>query len=149
MTKSMMKQLDTKINMAPQGKSIKKLPNQFVRHIAQTWNEEVSSIRENGGKYFQANYVEIKYENLHATPVSIIRALFQLLNVDSDDDIIEKCLKQSEFKIMSGGRKKGQLNNKSFFRKGIVGDWVNVFDDENLLNFNRMAGLLLSKLKYM
>jgi glycosyltransferase involved in cell wall biosynthesis len=147
-TKRMMKELDNHIKIINSGESIKELPNQFIANIAKTWTEEVSICREHGKRYFNENYMEIKYEDLHLSPITVIRELFRLLEVNSGNDVIEHCIKKAEFKVMSGGREKGQLNNKSFFRKGIIGDWKNVLNDKNLACFYSTAGFLLKRLKY-
>jgi hypothetical protein len=45
-------------------------------------------------------------------------------------------------------RKRGQEDSSSRSRKGIVGDWKNVFTEEDKSGFKEIAGDLLIKLGY-
>ncbi len=44
------------------------------------------------------------------------------------------------FAKLSGGRKPGQENAGHFYRKGVIGDWRNHFNEENVAIFKEIAG---------
>jgi hypothetical protein len=48
---------------------------------------------------------------------------------------------------LAGGRKRGQ-EATSFFRKGIAGDWKNVFTEQDKRDFKTVAGDLLIEIGY-
>ena len=52
------------------------------------------------------------------------------------------------FRKLSGGRKRGQENVKSHYRKGVPGDWRNHFSDAHVRYFKEHFGDLLIKLGY-
>ena len=58
--------------------------------------------------------------------------------------IVEK----NNFKNLSGGRKKGEEDKKSHFRKGIAGDWKNYFDKDVLAMFNETYPNYVKRLGY-
>jgi hypothetical protein len=52
------------------------------------------------------------------------------------------------FQSLAGGRKQGEENIKSHFRKGRPGDWVNHFNDEHKALFKELYPDILIKLGY-
>ena len=52
------------------------------------------------------------------------------------------------FKKLSGGRKPGEENRKSHYRKGKAGDWANHFSEDHRAYFKEKFGDLLIKLGY-
>lgn len=52
------------------------------------------------------------------------------------------------FSTLAEGRKQGQENSKSHFRKGIAGDWANHFNTEHRAYFKKNYNDLLLKLGY-
>jgi hypothetical protein len=124
------------------------LPDGFVAHIASTWKKEVEMCRNDGKKLFGRNYFELRYEDLHADPTPVIKKLFDHLKVRTSSGTVKTCLKKTDFKILTGGRERGFQDHRSFWRKGIVGDWKNVFDEKNIATFRDIAGELLDELGY-
>lgn len=54
----------------------------------------------------------------------------------------------SQFSKLSGGRKPGEEDNKSHYRKGVHGDWVNHFNKGHIRQFKENYNGLLMKLGY-
>ena len=92
-------------------------------------------------------YHEVRYENLHANPADEVRSLFRFLGVRADDIAVQSCVQQASFRALTG-REPGVEDPDSHYRKGIIGDWRNHFDDETLRQFDAVAGSLLSELGY-
>ena len=62
--------------------------------------------------------------------------------------LVEHCVEEGSFSRLSGGRRQGQEDRDSHFRKGLVGDWSNHFDDAARAAFEAAAGALLEQLGY-
>lgn len=54
----------------------------------------------------------------------------------------------NRFSNYAGGRKKGQADEKSHYRKGEAGDWVNHFTPEHVQRFKELYGDVVVKLGY-
>ena len=57
-------------------------------------------------------------------------------------------MRSASFERLSNGKTPGEEDSSSFFRKGIAGDWKNVFTDRDKLVFKEEAGGLLVMLGY-
>ena len=61
--------------------------------------------------------------------------------------IIQKAVENFEFSKLAQ-RKQGVEDNRSFYRKGISGDWTNYFSEADLSYFYQTAGGVLDWLGY-
>jgi hypothetical protein len=61
---------------------------------------------------------------------------------------LEKIVRANDFSVKSGGRKPGEEDLNSHFRKGIAGDWKNHFNQQHIDYFKEQYGDLLIKLGY-
>ena len=80
----------------------------------------------------------------------IVRRVF-LLNLAIDKMPAERLLgivHQHRFEKSSGGRRQGEENKSSHYRKGKPGDWKNHFNEEHKKYFKEKYGDLLIKLNY-
>ena len=128
---------------------LKKFPtfNLFIEHFAETWRAHITGML----KFGAANpdrYLEFRYEDLHRNPEPTVRALFEFLGVDADDDVVTECTHAASFERLTGGRKIGQEQAGAHMRKGVVGDWRNHFDETSRAIFRQHAGDLLKQLGY-
>lgn len=98
----------------------------------------------------------MKYETLLADPVpnfaKVLRHIGIHKNVDSLAGVI---VERNRFerlsmgkRIWENGRKPGQENNNSHFRKGITGDWKNYMKPAHIQKFKEIAGHQLIELGY-
>lgn len=58
------------------------------------------------------------------------------------------CVYDQRFEKYAGGRKKGETDNSSHYRKGQAGDWRNHFDDVHVEAFKARYGDLVERLGY-
>jgi hypothetical protein len=100
-----------------------------------------------GGRWVPNRYLEVRYEDLHDSPMDHTRRILRFLEVSAADDIVRACVHRASFRALSG-RDAGDEDPSSHFRKGIVGDWVNRFDETTLRRFEAVAGPLLHELGY-
>ena len=67
----------------------------------------------------------VSYDRLIAEGPSYLSALLTKKPFMVEAEIIQAAYEKFSFKNMSGGRRAGSEDQKSFFRKGISGDWRN------------------------
>ena len=76
------------------------------------------------------NVIHTSYERLRATPVDEMERLLAWLGLGSAGTNIELLVESHSFDRQTS-RRAGEEKTSSFLRKGIVGDWKNVFDDSS------------------
>ena len=94
-----------------------------------------------------------KYEDFKESPVSQLRTLTEYLGADVTPERLEAAVEKNSFanrtKSRSGKlRSPGQSDNQQFERKGIVGDWRNLFNQEARRLFCDHEGETLVALDY-
>lgn len=128
------------------------LEMKFIKGILQdlqSWN------------YSYPHILQIKMEDLIENPNEIFTKIFHFLELldetlppfrhKSKKIPLEQLLFEiynNKFSKNAQGRKRGEENIKSHYRKGIVGDWVNHFNEEHIKYFKKNYNDLLIKLKY-
>ncbi len=90
----------------------------------------------------------LSYEALQAAPDRTLAAVLDHLDTAHDEALRERMIRGASFEASSGGRAAGVEDASRFQRKGIVGDWRNVFTDEQTRTFSELAGPLLVELGY-
>lgn len=90
------------------------------------------------------NSLDVTYEQLIADPFGQTIRLFNFLGLDSRPEVVRSCVDACTFAKLSGGRRQGEEDVRSFFRKGEVGDWKNWFTPEQESVFEQRAGELMS-----
>jgi len=78
----------------------------------------------------------VSYDKLLVDGPSYLTSIFSQAPLNVDPEIIMDAHERFSFKNMSGGRKSGSENQKSFFRKGISGDWANYFTESEAKIFD-------------
>ncbi len=122
-------------------------PDGWLESIARKWNVRVGDAVRNGPALLGADYAEVRYEDLLERPEEEIERLLKFLGAEADGQTVERCVGAARFEKLAGGRKRGQ-EAVSFFRKGIAGDWKNVFTEKDKRDFKAVAGDLLIELGY-
>ena len=112
------------------------------RHPGFSWTRFVDAWRDRPGVLYTS------YEALRADGAG---ELARLANALASDTLTREraagIVDAFSFERMAG-RRVGQENIHSFLRKGVVGDWVNVFDREARQLFHHYAGPALVALGY-
>jgi hypothetical protein len=119
-----------------------------LRKLAAEWAARVGRAVEDGPVLFGRNYNEVRYEGLLKRPEEEVRRLLEFLGAEATDETVRRCVESASFERLSRGRERGQEDPSSFFRKGVSGDWCNVFTEEDKRIFKELAGGLLIKLGY-
>jgi hypothetical protein len=116
--------------------------------IAAGWSIEVGKAVEDGPALLGENYVEVRYEHLLQRPEEEVRRLLEFLGADASEEVVERCVELANFETWTKGRERGQEDSTAFLRKGVAGDWRNVFTEDDKRVFKRAGGELLIKLGY-
>jgi hypothetical protein len=121
---------------------------QRLRAIAESWRTQVTRAMHDGPRLLGDNYAEARYEDLTEAPEREVRRLLEFLGAASDDETVKRCVSRESFERRARGRARGQEDSTAFLRKGVAGDWKNVFTEENRRVFEAAAGGLLVDLGY-
>lgn len=119
----------------------------FLEAKTELWSVDVERALAFGARA-PGRYREVRYEGLHRDLTAELRPLLSYLGVADGEALIEGCRASGAFKALSKGRDPGETDPTSHFRKGIVGDWSNHFDQRAKAVFEQRAGELLRGLGY-
>ena len=111
------------------------------RHPRFTWSEFVDS-------WIDKDVATVKYEDLlEDAPGELYRSILEVSGKRSDASRLGEIVERYSFENLAK-REPGQEDKRSFLRKGIAGDWRNLFDREAREVFNYYAGETLIRLGY-
>ena len=116
--------------------------------IAKNWADMVERARNDGAKLLDSRYAEVRYEDLLARPVEEVGRLLRFLGAAADGETATRCVESASFERWSKGRERGREDSRAFLRKGVAGDWKNVFTENDRRAFEEAAGGLLMDLGY-
>jgi hypothetical protein len=128
--------------------------------IVQIENKNVDGldfIDHEGVKYSCDNALEwlanhrvakVRYEDLMSDPILCLRTSFLAVGVEIDNKKIHDVSSKLQFSIFSSGRRRGEEDKKSHFRKGVSGDYVNYFNGLHKAICKQRIGHHLIKLGY-
>lgn len=119
----------------------------FVEAFAAAWADYVDR-----GLLFAAAHPErcltLTYEALMTGPVPVMTLVYQFLGADTDPELVRQCVGAVTFARLTGGRKRGEEDRESLFRRGVAGAWREYFDASAHAAFERIAGPQLRRLGY-
>lgn len=102
--------------------------------------------------YSLSNVMEFKMEKMTAEPDDTFLEIFRFLGLlDARSISITRLLRivhDNSFSKKAGGRRSGEEDVKSHYRKGVAGDWVNHFTKRHIEYFKEHYNDLLVKLGY-
>jgi hypothetical protein len=116
--------------------------------MAAEWAARVGRTVEDGPALLGDNYSEVRYEDLLERPEAEMARLLGFLGAEAGPGTVRRCVGAASFERLSRGRKRGEEDATSFFRKGVAGDWKNVFTERDREVFKEKAGELLVGLGY-
>jgi len=117
----------------------------YARAYGQGWAKRIKEARGLGkGRH----YTEVRYEDLHADAEAQSARLFSFLGADSTPETVRKAIETASFEKLSGGRKRGQEDPASHYRRGEVGGWADVLTPAEVEAFEAEAGPMMDTLGY-
>lgn len=120
----------------------------FMEASAKEWSLRVSLARKVGKLMPQDKYFELRYEDLLDDTPGKLTQVLAFLGADASEAVVRRCVEQSAFDRNANGRKQGEADVTSFFRKGVAGEWRTELTREQIATFNKIAGPLLKELGY-
>ncbi len=128
--------------------SPEKMDNQ-LRQFLGDWSNHVSSWLQN-----DMRKLIIRYEDMSHHPLPTFQHIARFLGLPSDADSVKAALLNCQFKTVQQQESEYGFNEKppkatSFFRKGIVGDWVHHLDDSQVNAIINCHHSIMKKMGYL
>ena len=114
----------------------------FAEFVAHDWSRSIDAAKRFGEKNPTA-MLEVRYEDLLSEPATEVRRIFSFLDVEVSQKLIERCCRDASFESLSGGRRTGEEDRSSHFRKATKGQWREELSDQTLSKFQSIAGTQL------
>jgi hypothetical protein len=112
-----------------------------ISKTAEAWRHETQTaqiyLRE-----IPAQFIEVRYEDLHADPSENYRRIFDFCGIPHDTKLLQSIYQATDFKLNY------TPDERHFRRGGRVGDWKQQFSVWDAFAFNRVAGDQLVALGY-
>ena len=108
------------------------------------WRDAIRAQMEYADNY---GIFTVCYEELLSNGSILVGKILEFLNLPTDIETNEKMLHTSSISFLTG-RKEGQEDQNSFYRKGVSGDWRNHLTESGQALFKSLAGDLLIRLGY-
>ncbi len=102
----------------------------YFKSHARAWNRIASIFHERGELLYGDNYLLVRYEDLLQEPREQVSRLFAFAGLSHDPELVADVVEKASFKNLSRGRKAGEQDSSSFYRKGVAGDWKNYLSPE-------------------
>lgn len=121
-----------------------------LRQIMGSWSDHVQSWTEQT----EIPVHVVRYEDLIEDSFLYFKEAIQFIGIKKSDDQIKKAILKSDFNILSkqekeSGFKEKMIKSKSFFRKGLVGDWENHLNKEIVQDIIENHQLVMRKYNYI
>jgi hypothetical protein len=121
---------------------------QRITALARSWRTNVSRAIAIGRDRLGDRYTEVRFESLVNDPIRELQRLTRFLGADARRGPVARCVELARFEHFSDGRPAGIEDSKAFARKGVVGDWEEVFTERDRRLYENEAGELLDELGY-
>jgi hypothetical protein len=108
---------------------------EWARH----WREPIDAVTTHLGEKAHV----VRYEDMSRDLATELRRMCERLGIDASPSAIDRCVAESTFEVMSGGRRRGEDSPGAHVRKGVVGDWQSYFTAADAAIFDRVAGRTL------
>lgn len=117
----------------------------YVGKYAKDWAARISAARAVAkGR----PYLEIRYEDLHADTPGHATEIFRFIGVSDDPADVTASTEASSFERLSGGRRQGEVDAASHYRRGEVGGWRDEMTPQEIAAAERAAGRMMASLGY-
>ena len=117
----------------------------YVGAYAKDWASRIATAREVAKGL---SYMEIRYEDLHADTPGRAAELFRFIGVSDAAADVTTATEAASFERLSGGRRQGEVDPASHYRRGEVGGWRDEMTPEEVAAAERAAGQMMASLGY-
>lgn len=123
--------------------------NPQLRQFLGDWSHHVSS-----WLHADVKKLVIRYEDMNQNPLPTFQLIAQFLGLPSDANRIQTALSHCQFdKIQKQENEYGFIEKShkvtNFFRKGIVGDWVNHLNNEQIKTITDYHHAIMQQIGYL
>ncbi|WPZ36173.1 sulfotransferase [Thalassobaculum sp. OXR-137] len=118
---------------------------QYVAAYAKDWASRIATAR---GLAKDRPYMEIRYEDLHADTSARAAEIFRFIGASDDPSDVTTATEAASFERLSGGRKQGEVDPASHYRRGEVGGWRDEMTPEEVSAAERAAGRMMAAMGY-
>lgn len=131
------------------GKPVPLFNEPLMRHMLNEWIRVVGGARR-AAELYGPSFLEVRYESLVADTPGELRRIYDWLGVGESvsEEQLLRTVDTCKFENFSNGRKRGEADPLAEWRRGVVGDWMNFFTEDDKRLFKSMAGSLLIELGY-
>lgn len=117
--------------------SVERWARDFARRVLRP---AVLSVRAASARIDPTRMLTSVFEQRIEDPEANIREALAFIGVASDLETVRACVNAASFRNLSGGRERGSdVDEPSFFRKGVAGDWKSVLTEEEGEQILRLA----------
>ncbi|WP_456380188.1 sulfotransferase domain-containing protein [Thiolapillus sp.] len=120
----------------------------YFKSHAKAWNRIVSIFHGAGQSLYGDDYLLLRYEDLLQSPHEQVHRLFSFASLADDERLVADVVEKASFKNLSKGRKAGDQDSSSFYRKGVAGDWENYLSPEASRKVFKEAWELMNQFGY-
>lgn len=117
----------------------------YVGRYSKDWASRIETAR---GVAKDRPYMEIRYEDLHADTPNRAAEIFRFIGVSDAPADVAVATEASSFERLSGGRKQGEVDPASHYRRGEVEGWRDELTEEEVQAAERNAGKMMASLGY-
>ena len=78
-----------------------------------------------------------------------MRAMYDFLGVSAAPETLARARDATDFRKLSGGRCRGDASDRSFFRKGVAGEWAHAMSPAEHAAFAETGQDMLETLGYV
>jgi hypothetical protein len=125
------------------------LAKHAIREIVARWQKIVDAFAVIGHETLGERFNEVRYEDLLGEPAKEIDRLLKVLNLKASQEIVDHLISETSFSKLSAGRKQGEQDIGSFYRKGIAGDWRSYISDRENRKLIAISNNLMKKYRYV
>ncbi|WP_028793403.1 sulfotransferase family protein [Thalassobaculum salexigens] len=118
---------------------------QYVEAYAKDWASRLQTVR---GVAQGRPYREIRYEDLHADTLGRAADLFRFIGVSDAPADVAAATDAASFERLSGGRRQGEVDAASHYRRGEVEGWRDELTEEEVHLAELKAGRMMASLGY-
>jgi hypothetical protein len=119
----------------------------LIRRGAVEWAEAVRAV----DAFAQANpgaVHELRYRDLLANTAAETTRMFAFLGVSTDPAIIDSIGRSTSFEALTG-RRRGEEDPTSYFRKGVADDWIGRLAPEDVQILTETCGPLMAAKRFV
>ena len=117
----------------------------YVAAYSTDWAARLTKVREVARGH---RYLEIRYEDLHADTAGRAAEIFRFIGVSDDPADVASAIDASSFERLSGGRKQGEVDAASHYRRGEVEGWRDEMTAEEIAVAEHAAGKMMASMGY-